>query len=66
MSQTGDIEYFRKRATEERQRAAKAAEQCIACVHTEMADRYDIIVRAGVAPQFSERRVDRQRGRFPE
>ena len=46
MSQATDIEYFRKRAAEERQRATEAVDVCIARVHAEMADRYRDLVDA--------------------
>ena len=40
MFEQNDIDYFRRRESEERERAAAAPDPTIAAIHAEMANRY--------------------------
>lgn len=42
-----DLDYFARRASEEREAAANAPNQAIAALHTELAERYEALLKAG-------------------
>ena len=40
-----DVEYYRRRATQEREMALKAERQDVAAIHEELARQYDALVK---------------------
>ena len=54
MTKPSDVEFYRTRIDQERERARLAADERIARIHTEMAERYEQRLAKAIADQGSD------------